>query len=316
MATEQLRAVVVDAIEECIQTVDADQELSFTHYDAILMLVSDEVMARLSGEMRSVLSVADRQAIKSRVSELVEQHLASPTQSRFQKFERVVCRIGGEVGWAPGTIQALDEADPEDPTGLTTLPYVVKLDAPIARLTSVPHDDNGLCRAEVCFGQYPHGALAFTLRCKPLRPDMQKPRFGLGDRVSCAVEDMSGLFTVWAAGKVTAVNYDVEQDARELGLSWDWAKISGVMPYRVLLDNGATVLVHRDAHWLVRDLALQPAGPRQAADGTRDLKRLVRRRRDDSSWELIDHATRKVRVQAGGDTSDDDSDDAMDTSRS
>ena len=30
--------------------------------------------------------------------------------------ERVVCRIGGEHGWAPGKIQALNEDDPSDPT--------------------------------------------------------------------------------------------------------------------------------------------------------------------------------------------------------
>ena len=35
--------------------------------------------------------------------------------------------------WAPGTIQALNEEDPQDPTGQTKLPYVVKLDPPIGR---------------------------------------------------------------------------------------------------------------------------------------------------------------------------------------
>ena len=82
------------------------------------------------------------------------------------------------------------------------------------------------------------------------------------------------------------------------------------MPYRVDLDNGKKVIVHRDEHWLVRDLALQEAGPRQGATGTRQLKRLVRRRLDDDTWELIDHETRRVRVQAASSSSsDEDGDD-------
>ena len=61
---------------------------------------------------------------------------------------------------------------------------------------------------------------------------------------------------------------------------------------------------------LVRDLALQTPGPRQSEDGTRNLKRLVKRRRGESEWELIDHATRKVRIQASsGDTTDEENGD-------
>lgn len=41
--------------------------------------------------------------------------------------------------------------------------------------------------------------------------------------------------------------------------------------------------VHADEHWLVRDLTLQPAGPRVAADGTRCLKRMGKRRAGDGS---------------------------------
>ena len=70
------------------------------------------------------------------------------------------------------------------------------------------------------------------------------------------------------------------------------------------------MLVHRDVHWLVRDLTLQPIGPRQSLDGTRDLKRLVKRRRGETEMELIDHATRKVRVEEYCDSDDDDDDDA------
>ena len=319
---QQLRGVIVDRVEYSIQSYDGDQRLSYSHYDVVLMKVADEVCSHLVDEMRAELSSADLQLIDSRVSQLVEEQLVregQPTKTRFQKFERVVCRIGGKEGWAPGTIQALDEADPEDPTGLSTLPYVVKLDAPIGRLISVPSDDNSLCRAEVCFGHRSvklasgSSALSFTLRCKPQAKGSQKPRFCVADRVTCAIEDESGDFTVWSAGKVTEVDYNLEQDVmcedRDFALGWNWAKRPGVVPYRVLLDSGVAVNVHRDVHWLVRDLALQPAGPRQSEDGTRNVKRLVKRRRGQSgSWECIDHATRKVRIQAGADTSDDDSD--------
>ena len=320
---EQLRGVVEDRVEWSIQRYDSDQRLSYSHYDLILMKVTDEVCSRLVSEMRAELSSAELQFMDNRVAQLVDEQLASdeqPRKTRFQKFERVVCRIGGEEGWAPGTIQALDEADPEDPTGQSTLPYVVKLDPPISRLISVPNDDNTVCRAEVCFGQRAGmlkmasgcSALSLTLRCKPQRKDSPKPRFGVADRVACAVEDESGDFSVWAAGKVTDVDYNVEPDVmcedREFALGWNWAKRPGAVPYRVLLDSGVVVNVHRDVHWLVRDLALQPAGPRQAEDGTRNLQRLVKRRRGESgTWECIDHTTRQVRIQAGAD-SDDDSD--------
>eukprot|EP00316_Scyphosphaera_apsteinii_P002159 CAMPEP_0119314526 /NCGR_PEP_ID=MMETSP1333-20130426/33045_1 /TAXON_ID=418940 /ORGANISM="Scyphosphaera apsteinii, Strain RCC1455" /LENGTH=286 /DNA_ID=CAMNT_0007319651 /DNA_START=81 /DNA_END=938 /DNA_ORIENTATION=+ len=265
-----------------------DQMLSDKGYAAILRTVSDELFDRMQDEMRLKMSDADQQYIELRVCQMVWKLLTPPVQARFQKLERVVCRIGGEHGWAPGTIQALNEDDPQDPSGQTTLPYVVKLDAPLNRLISVPYDEGSLCRAEVCFGQPvntkrdPCVPLGFTLLCKPQRQQSRKARFVVGERVACAVEDESGDYTVWAAGKVSDVDYNVERDVmmqdRELGLSWDWRKRSGVVPYRVLLDSGVSVFVHRDEHWLVRDLALQPPGPRQSADGTRDLKRLIKRR--------------------------------------
>ena len=80
------------------------------------------------------------------------------------------------------------------------------------------------------------------------------------------------------------------------------------MPYRVELDSGGKVLVHRDEHWLVRDLALQPAGPRQlppdaAAEqqqkkGTvaaMSVVRIERRHKGDYTFEAVDHQTRRVR---------------------
>ena len=107
-----------------------------------------------------------------------------PIKSRFEMFDRVVCRIGGERGWGAGTIQALDQDDPTDPT--ETLPYVVKLDAPISKLISVPYDAPSVCRAEVCFGD-----ISFTLRCKPQRIETSL-RFEVGDRVAYAAADTGG----------------------------------------------------------------------------------------------------------------------------
>jgi len=277
-------------------------------YDSITETVAEEVMQRFAASSRRVLNAEDRELIRLRVRVLVDQCLgkyaaqAGPQKKRFEKFDRVVCRIGGEYNWVAGTIQSLDEEDPSDPTGQTVLPYVVKLDPPVGRLISVPMDDNNVCRAEVCFG---HGELWFTLRCNVPRR-AQPLRFGVGDRVACAVDDGSG--TAWAAGTVLDVEHNVEEAARAQSLTWDWSKGAGIVPYRARLDSGMEVCVHRDVHWLVRDLALQPAGARQSADGTRELKRLVKRRRGDSEWELIDHATRKVRIQAGHADDDDDSD--------
>lgn len=61
---------------------------------------------------------------------------------RFSRFDRVVCRMG-QVLWVPGTVAAVDEPnrDPEDSTS-PNLPYVVKLDPPLARLISVPRDNS------------------------------------------------------------------------------------------------------------------------------------------------------------------------------
>ena len=53
-------------------------------------------------------------------------------------------------GWAAGSVQALNEEDPSDPTGQTVLAYVVKIDPPDSRLVSVPKDTTDYVRAEVC----------------------------------------------------------------------------------------------------------------------------------------------------------------------
>ena len=177
----------------------------------------------------------------------------------------------------------------------------------------MPHDENAICRAEVCFGKASKGDLGFTLRCKPSRSTSARKRFAVGDRVACAVEDATGEYTAWDAGTVVDVDYNIEPDAAEMTLTWNFANGAGIIPYRVKLDTPGTigtqhVFVHRDVHWLIRDLALQSPGPRQAEDGTRNLKRLVKRRRSESEVELIDQETRKVRVQAADDDDSSDED--------
>jgi hypothetical protein len=112
----------------------------------------------------------------------------------------------------------------------------------------------------------------------------------VGERVACAVEAAEADYaTDWAAGSVSAVDEPVDGIEGVGG--------GGVVPYRVLLDDGGgSVLVHQDEHWLVRDLELQPAGPRVAADGTRTLARMGKRRMGDD-WQVFDHVTRNVRIK-------------------
>ena len=173
------------------------------------------------------------------------------------------------------------------------------------RLVSVPIDEDTHVRAEVCFGQRA-GALWFTLFCDPVQLEKRERRFGVGERVVCAVEGETDP-TTWAAGAVVATNYCVKEDAQ--ALHPELADVSVCVPYRIQLDSGCTVLAHRDEHWLVRDLALQAEKPRQAADGTRCLARLEKRPRDaDGAWEVVDHETRQVRPCAAPEPGDEDSD--------
>ena len=87
--------------------------------------------------------------------------------------------------------------------------------------------------------------------------------------------------------------------------------VGGIVPYQVAMDGGeaattTTVLVHRDEHWLVRDLALQEVGPRIASDGTRVVKRMGKRKLGDDLWQVVDHVTRKVRTLEVSDDDDED----------
>lgn len=213
-------------------------------------------------------------------------------KKRFDKTDRVLCAIN--EGWSAGSVQALDEEDPDDPS--RKFPYIVKLDAPIGKLIAVPEDDNSCCAPEVCFGQRGiEDDLWWTLFCIPLYQPKTR-RFAAGDRVACAVEDVTDDYSRWAPGTVIQVDFSLEDDAKRLlpdHRKWDGA--SSRVPYWVKLDNGGLVFVHRDDHWLVRDLALQAEGPRQTAKGYRCLARIETRQRPDGTWEKVDHFTRQVR---------------------
>ena len=173
--------------------------------------------------------------------------------------------------WIPGKINELQTRGPKDLPDEPPPAYLVKLDPPINEVFSVPQDLNTLVIAERCFGQR-EGDLLFTLFCMPTRLP-KKLRFDVGERVACAVEDATDNYTDWKAGTVLGVNHSLENFAEKLLPIRDWGGDEALVPYRVELDNGFTVFVHRDEHWLIRDLALQAEGPRQSADGTRDITR-------------------------------------------
>ena len=222
--------------------------------------------------------------------------------SRFARGERVVCYLGVD-GWSAGAIAAVDEDAPWDPS--RTIPYVVKLDTPAGALINVACDSSEVCRAEICFDAESERGVELSLRCLPTRASAAaRRRFAVDDRVACAVADASGAWTDWAAGTVLEVDHAVDADvARRVLRDRADAAPPPRVPYRVRLDAARDVLVHRDEHSLVRDLALQPAGPRQAAGGARTLAKFAKRQRGDE-WEMVDHATRKVRRIAGDRDSD------------
>ena len=302
---QPMRAQIEDVVGAHIMVCDPRQELRSGDFQDVLFEVTDKVLRCMDREERSTLDDEDRDFIARRVLKMVngflQEYMAERCKpTRFRRAERVVCRLGGDRSWASGIVAASNQDNPEDPRG-PKLPYVVKVDPPNSRLVSVPKDDYDLCRAEVCFGQRA-GALWFTIFCMPSRPARGTRRFASGERVACAIEDESNDYSVWAAGTVRDVDYSIQEDAAALDPERDFTGARGVVPYRVELDTGGMVLVHRDEHWLVRDLELQSPGPRQlpAGESPREsfassLTRLERRHKGDYTWESIDHQTRRRR---------------------
>ena len=170
-----------------------------------------------------------------------------PPRLRFQKTDRVLCKISGR--WAAGAIASVNEDDPEDPTGQSKVPYVVRLDPPIGRLIAVPVDDSNVCAVEVCWGQKQTspaqaaraGALWWTLFSLPTFQPKTR-RFAVGDRVACAVEDDTDQLSLWAPGTVQEVDISLEADASRVLPQLSWAGIANRVPYRVQLDSGCQVI--------------------------------------------------------------------------
>lgn len=195
-----------------------------------------------------------------------EQDAAAPL--RFRVLSRVICKIGPDC-WAPGNVQAVHV-----PTDEGVLPYVVKLDRS-TRLISVPYDEDSVVRPECCF----RNAVLSRDCVAPGSASARLPlRFKVGDRVACLGESCDGQ-VAWVAGSVRELWCDGGCDDPRLAL-----------PYLVACDDGAELLCHRDAHELVRELQLQPAGPAPLAGSKRFSKREV-----GGGWEHIDHMTRRIR---------------------
>ena len=294
---------------------------------------NEEITAAAKGEEITATEIEQPQPatqIEELCFDLSELELAAQLALlRFVRFDRVVCKIGGPRLWASGTIQEIDVVNPENPENPERLPYRVKIDN--GPLVHIGDDVDSLIRAEVCFGQRAD-ALLFTACCLPARQARTR-RFRAGERVACAVEDGAEppAGTRWAAGTVLDVDVDCSADAadasegsiggeaedtshdattegteRPAGARPQKRGSAALVPYRVQLDSGSQLLVHRDEHWLERDLALQPEGPRQQPGGKRCLARIERRRRGDA-WEAVDHATRNTRSTATPDSSGDES---------
>ena len=273
------RPSVEDAVASEVWALDPESRLHADDFASIVGCVADRVCARMVHLTKDVVDDDDRAFIRRTSVRMVQIRLHPSPDRRFGTHDRVICHLSGRRAWAAGTIIELNRDDSDDPTGETQLPYLVRVDPPHSRIVCVPMDDNEIVRAEVCFAQDPDD-LAFTLFSKPRKQNKMR-RFGVGDRVACAVEDIADEIPwTWASGTVSEVNYDAHlEEARKkvgpLAPSWDWPSSDGIVPYRVLLDTGGHVLVHRDDHWLVRDLRLQPAGPPPLAGG-RCLTRFAR----------------------------------------
>jgi hypothetical protein len=225
---------------------------------------------------RAALDDEDRAFIQRSSTRMAKVRLHGAR--RFGKHDRVVCRLAGQRAWASGSIIKLDQPDQDDIMGETPIPYLVKIDPPNARVVCVPMDDNSTVRAEVCFWQHAD-YLLFALFCKA-RKQTKSRRFGVGDRVACFVADVTGDDVAWAAGTIRDLNYDAAPGgtvADESLSGWGLPSSDAIVPYRVLLDSGGYVLVHTDEHWLVRDLRLQPAGPRTSPLGHSSMTRFIRR---------------------------------------
>ena len=285
----QIGQALSDAMGAELSEMALTEELSDEECQQIMFVIFDKVLKAVKKKGKQELDEEDLAYVKAHVEkEAIKRGLqpARIIKRRFATSDRVVCRVGGDRGWAAGTVQALEHEDDEvDP--YKTFPYVVQVDPPTSCSFPVPEDTNEWVRAEVAFGRRAdaHSWTLLSLPRAKVRGTRFSRRFRVGERVACAVEAPNDGYTVWAAGTVIAVDYPVA------GIG---GMAEGVVPYQVAIDDGSTVLVHRCEHWLVRDLALQSVGPRTAADGTRTMSRMAKRKVPEG-WQMVDHVTRNVR---------------------
>jgi len=272
-----------------MQEFDPDQDLTNPDVEEIL----DDIFRVLDDN--DYYSPSDdfiEKHTQKMVKRLNDQKLEEAAQKlRFQRTHHVVCNMGQT--WGNGTIQAVNVPDPQEPWN--KLPYVIKLNHPVNQLISAPQDDNHTVLREVCFGQGQDG-LMFTVICLPMQHKPGPRRFRVGERVACVVEDSvpDPTGSVWTAGTVQEIDVDMEEGVKLhliqlLGRDWPFGVTCA--PYRVQLDNGCCVLVHKDEHWLIRDLAYQPVGPCQKMDGRSNI---VKQQCGDA-YVVVDHTTRQVR---------------------
>jgi len=183
--------LIEDAVAAQIHAADPQTRLAAADFHDVLTEMQENVVSVMNRAGRDVMIDQDYAFIQRYVGKMVGLMLAKvETKLRFQKGDRVMCNVGGERRWASGTVQAVNERDPEDPTGRTVVAYVVKVDPPDARLVSAPRDSDELIFTECCFGQRAD-ALWFTLLAMPLR-SLKTRRFALGERVACAETPPTG----------------------------------------------------------------------------------------------------------------------------
>ena len=279
-----------------VQEFDAQQDLE---NEDMFQVLEDVFVAIDAAELAEV----EPNFIQVLVGKLVQPMVAevarlAAEQLRFQKGSHTVCNLGtGE--WVSGSIQAVNEPTPVKPW--IKIPYVVYLDPPVGKLIAAPVDANDTIRPEVCFGQS-SDSLEFTLMCLPAQHKSESRRFSVGERVACLIEDSvpDPQGTVWAAGTINEVDVSMETAAQKLVegsrmAPREWPLGVTAAPYRVQMDKGFSVLVHKDEHWLVRDLAYQLEGPCDAKGRPHiPLERFQKQQQGDT-WVHVDHMTRNVR---------------------
>jgi len=274
----------------CMQDSDRDQILDGYDMDEILESLRRELPIDADPELDEIQDIIESHVRKA-VSRIVQRNYEEDARAlRFNKNQRVVCKLHGNQ-WASGVVAALKEPHPETPW--VKLPYVVKLDPPENRLICAPADNNATIRPEICFGQS-EDCMTFTLICLPQRQKVPR-RFRVGERVACAVEDCVADPTgaVWTAGTIREIDVGMQEAATAHLPQREWPFGVSCAPYSVELDSGSSVLVHKDEHWLIRDLEYQQEGRCQTVD--QPLKRIVRQACGEFSWVMVDHLTRQVR---------------------